>query len=82
MDGVLLLQFHDDVSDEEAVARCQFDMHWKVALDLPLDFAGFGPASLSYLISVTKQPVRRAALAQSPQTAALRETRAQKLSPE
>ena len=76
-----MLQFHEGVSDEEAVARCQFDMHWKVALDLPLDFAGFDPASLSYLIGVTKQPVRRAALAQSPQTAALRETQAQKLSP-
>jgi transposase len=48
MGGVLLLQFHDDVSDEEAVARCKFDMRWKVALDLPLDFAGFDPSSLSY----------------------------------
>lgn len=48
LSGVLLLQFHDDVSDEEAVARCKFDIRWKVALDLPLDFAGFDPSSLSY----------------------------------
>jgi transposase len=48
MGGVLLLQFHDDVSDEEAVARCKFDLRWKVALNLPLDFAGFDPSSLSH----------------------------------
>jgi hypothetical protein len=48
MSGVLLLQFYDDVSDEEAVQRLQFDLRWKVALDLPLDCAGFDPSSLSY----------------------------------
>jgi hypothetical protein len=48
MCGVLLLQFYDDVSDEEAVERLQFDLRWKVALDLPLDYAGFDPSSLSY----------------------------------
>ena len=37
--GVLLLQFHDDVSDDEAVQRLQFDLRWQVALDLPTDFA-------------------------------------------
>jgi hypothetical protein len=47
MNGVTLLQFHDDVSDEEAVQRTMFDMRWKVALNLPLDFAGFDPSSLS-----------------------------------
>jgi len=48
LSGVLLLQFHDDVSDAEAVERCKYDIRWKVALDLPLDFAGFDPSSLSY----------------------------------
>lgn len=46
--GVLLLQFHDDVSDEEAVERVQFDWRWQVALNLPTDFAGFDASSLSY----------------------------------
>ena len=48
MSGVLLLQFHDDVSDEEAVQRTRFDLRWKVALDLPLDYEGFDASSLSY----------------------------------
>lgn len=47
MSGVTLLQFHDDVSDAEAVARTMFDQRWKVALNLPLDFAGFDPSCLS-----------------------------------
>ena len=37
MCGVLLLQFYDNVSDDEAVQRLQFDLRWKVALHLPLD---------------------------------------------
>jgi transposase len=48
MSGVLLLQFFDDVSDDEAVQRLQFDLRWKVALHLPLDYAGFDPSSLTY----------------------------------
>jgi len=48
MSGVLLLQFYDDVSDEEAVERLQFDLRWKVALHLPLDYPGFDPSSLTY----------------------------------
>ena len=48
MSGVLLLQFHDDVSDEEASERVMFDRRWQVALDLPLDYQGFDPSSLSY----------------------------------
>jgi transposase len=48
LSGVLLLQFYDDVSDEEAVERTLFDLRWKVALDLPIDYAGFDPSSLSY----------------------------------
>ena len=47
MSGVLLLQFYDDVSDREAVERTMFDQRWKVALDLPIDYAGFDPSSLS-----------------------------------
>jgi transposase len=46
--GVVLLQFYDDVSDGEAVERTLYDLRWKVALHLPLDYAGFDPSSLSY----------------------------------
>lgn len=45
--GVLLLQFYDDVSDEEAVERMLFDLRWKVALNLSLDCAQFDASSLS-----------------------------------
>jgi len=48
MSGVLLLQYHDDVSDEEAVQRLMFDLRWQVALNLPTDFPGFDPSSLTY----------------------------------
>jgi len=47
MNGVLLLQFYDDVSDEEAVERTKYDLRWKVGLDLALDFPGFHPTSLT-----------------------------------
>jgi transposase len=47
MSGVLLVQFYDDVSDGEAVERTKYDLRWKVALDVPLDFPGFDPSSLS-----------------------------------
>jgi len=47
MNGVLLLQFYDDVSDEEAVERTKYDLRWKVALALALDFPGFHPTSLT-----------------------------------
>lgn len=47
MNGVLLLQFFDDVADGEAVERTMYDLRWKVALNLPLDFAGFHPTSLT-----------------------------------
>lgn len=45
--GVLLLQFYDDVSDREAAERVIFDLRWKVALNLALDYAGFDYSSLS-----------------------------------
>ena len=48
MSGVLLLQFYDDVSDEEAVERLLFDLRWKIALNLPLDYPGFDPSNLTY----------------------------------
>jgi transposase len=48
MSGVLLLQYHDDVSDEEAVQRLMFDLRWQVALNLPTDFPGFDPSSLTH----------------------------------
>lgn len=48
LSGVTLLQFYDNVSDAEAVERTRFDLRWKVALNLPLDFAGFDPSVLSY----------------------------------
>jgi len=47
MNGVLLLQFYDNVSDEETVQRLKFDLRWKVALNLSLDFPGFHPTSLT-----------------------------------
>lgn len=47
MAGVLLLQFYDDVADGEAVERVRYDLRWKVALNLPLDYNGFDPSSLS-----------------------------------
>ena len=33
----LLLQTHDGVADEEAIARSAFDLRWKVALGLELE---------------------------------------------
>lgn len=47
MAGVLLLQFYDDVSDGEAAERVLYDLRWKVALNLPIDYTGFDPSSLS-----------------------------------
>lgn len=47
MNGLLLLQFYDDVSDQEAVERTMYDLRWKVALNLTLDFPGFHPTSLT-----------------------------------
>src|SRR5271157_4557244 len=48
MSGVLLLQFYEGVSDQEAVERCKYDLRWKLALNLPLDFPGFEPSNLSH----------------------------------
>lgn len=48
MVGATLLQFYDDVSDAEAVERLKFDLRWKVALNLPLDYPGFDPSCFTY----------------------------------
>ena len=47
MSGITLLQFYDDVSDAEAIDRLKFDLRWKVALNLPLDFEPPHASSLS-----------------------------------
>jgi hypothetical protein len=47
MSGITLLQFYDDVSDGEAIERLKFDLRWKVALNLPLDFEPPHSSSLS-----------------------------------
>jgi hypothetical protein len=43
---VLLLQAHDRVSDEEAKARADFDMRWKVALGIQIDQRPFAKSTL------------------------------------
>jgi transposase len=43
---VLLLQFHDRVSDREAEQRALYDLRWKVALNLSLGEAGFDHTDL------------------------------------
>lgn len=47
MSSITLLQFYDDVSDGEAIDRLKFDLRWKVALNLPLDFEPPHSSSLS-----------------------------------
>jgi hypothetical protein len=47
LSGVLLLQFDADASDAEAIARLNFDLRWKVALRLGLDFDPPHASSLS-----------------------------------
>jgi hypothetical protein len=48
MSGATLLQFHDNVSDAEAVDRMRFDRRWQVALNLPIDYPGFDPSCFTY----------------------------------
>ena len=45
--GVLILQYFDDVSDREAADRVRFDLRWKLALGLSLDYRGFHYSTLS-----------------------------------
>jgi Transposase domain (DUF772) len=42
----LLLQVHDGVSDEEAKARADFDLRWKVALGIGLEERPFAESTL------------------------------------
>ncbi len=42
----LLLQTHDRVSDEEAKARADFDLRWKVALGMEIDTRPFAKSTL------------------------------------
>ncbi len=44
--AVLLLQTHDRVSDEEAKARADFDIRWKVALGIAVDDKAFAKSTL------------------------------------
>lgn len=43
---VVRLQFYDNASDHKAVVNMNFDIRWKVALDLSIDYEGFDPSSL------------------------------------
>jgi transposase len=43
---VLLLMYHDNVSDREAEQRAQYDLRWKLALRLPMDESGFDYTAL------------------------------------
>ena len=43
---VLLLMYHDNVSDREAQERAKYDLRWKVALRLPINEAGFDYTAL------------------------------------
>ena len=42
----LLLQVHDRVSDEEAKARADYDLRWKVALGIEVDDRPFAKSTL------------------------------------
>jgi transposase len=42
----LLLQTHDGVSDDEAVARAAYDLRWKVALGVDVDARPFAKSTL------------------------------------
>ena len=42
----LLLQTHDKVSDAEAKARADFDIRWKVALGIDIDYRPFAKSTL------------------------------------
>ncbi|MBT9172074.1 MAG: hypothetical protein DDT21_00455 [Syntrophomonadaceae bacterium] len=43
---VMLLMYHDNVSDRGAEERATYDLRWKVALQLPIDEAGFDYTAL------------------------------------
>jgi hypothetical protein len=44
--GTILLQLHEKVSDVEAIERIKFDIRWKYALILPVEYNGFARTNL------------------------------------
>ena len=44
----LILQNYAGCSDRELVARIRFDLRYKKALDVPIDYTGFHPSLLSH----------------------------------
>ena len=56
----LLLQAHDGVSDEEAKARADYDLRWKVALGVEADARPFAKSTLQLFRAqlVLKEPLR------------------------
>ena len=56
----LLLQAHDRVSDEEAKARADYDLRWKVALGVEVDARPFAKSTLQVFRAqlVLKEPMR------------------------
>jgi len=44
---VLILQHHDNVPDRQALNMVRFNILWKYALNVPLDYAGFDPSLLT-----------------------------------
>lgn len=43
---VLLLMFHENVTDREAEERAKYDLRWKIALRIPIQESGFDHTSL------------------------------------
>jgi len=43
----ILLQNYDNVSDRELIERIRFDLRYKMALDVPIEYGGFDPSLLS-----------------------------------
>jgi len=41
-----MLQFYDDVRMARQSRRILYDLRWKVALNLPLDYGGFDASSM------------------------------------
>jgi len=47
----LMLQMYTDVSDRELVQRLRFDLRFKYALNVPIEYPGFDPSLLSHFRS-------------------------------
>jgi len=45
---VLILQNYENLSDREAVKMVRFNIQWKYALDVPIDYEGFDRSLLAY----------------------------------